>query len=137
MEQNIDPNAWLVVVTAGGKYIVRPSKPPREAINHLNTGTALECLEVLEYISHLREVPQPGGTVGLMKVQMASMLDGTTEATTMRISLAGALVYALEDMSPGDQVTYTELIQRARDMALQARAHKLGIEPASLLPKGH
>lgn len=138
MEDSVNIEQWIVVNTAGGRYLGRPVYEPddelstdmKEAvIQIISNGDVLELHDALDFMSPLRPVQVPGGGMAFTRDPIVVSPDFTTSPIPVYVKPAS--VYFCEDLSAADQKLYLEFIQRAQQQALQERAGRSGLSLAS------
>lgn len=115
----------------------------RTAIKDIHaSGGVLEAVEVFDYGCPVQSVPTPDGNMGLAKMHFSSRMDSTLSPCTAYISLAGALLYYLDDLDErgGDASHYKEFIQTAATGSNEAAKRRMtarsGIVLATGMPGG-
>lgn len=116
----VGEKTWLVIAGRNNKYIVCTEQHENKVLAALRAGDSIECVSVFDYVSPI--VPTPMG--GMSKQQVVSRLDATLLPTKAHISLQGALVYFLSDLSESDKKEYQKLMRDALDMAERAKKHR-------------
>lgn len=111
---------WLVVTNAAGKFICRTTHTPAEVLDLMQTQRTLLCAEAYDFSCPMQAERVPNGSIQLSKAQFASRLDATCYLVPVHLSLAGAMLYFLNDLKEADAEMYKSIILQAHSAAENA-----------------
>lgn len=133
---------WLCITTSAGKFIVKTAVTKKAILRKQECGESLVVEELYDYGCPIQEVPTgpKPGDIGIGKMHFSSRMDSTLYPCKAYISLAGSMLYFLEDLRESDGEQYKAFIQTAYNSSIaaakQRAARNSGIITASELPKG-
>lgn len=118
---DINKEEWVVVVTAGGKFIGK--------VDESGTDDFDEKFMVLkpafDLITPMQQVPGPDGTMGITKAAIVTPIDITNQPVRFAVVPIGVIRF--KDMEESDVERYKKLVKHALETAQAARLSELGL----------
>ena len=113
---------WLAITTSAGKFIVKTGMRRSAILERHSAGDVLPVIELYDYGCPIQQIPTgPNpGDIGIGKMHFSSRMDSTLYPCQAYVSLAGAMLYFLDDLNTSDGMQYKSFIQSAYRAAIEA-----------------
>lgn len=144
MENNVNINEYVIVNTAGGRFIGKPhfgdsylsdlikaeNSMKENVLAGMENGKALELVDALDFMTPMRPVPSPDGRgMALTRDLIVTSPDFTCVSPSIHVMPQA--VYFCADLYEGDKDIIKQHVVQAMDAAQQQRAGRSGLTLAT------